>query len=212
MIKILSHRGYWLKPEEKNTVEAFERSFSLGFGTETDIRDYNGELVVSHDIATSNSIAFEDFLKIYVMYDKQLLLALNIKSDGLQDKLTELLRQYAVTNYFVFDMSIPEAVVYCKKNISMYTRQSEYETVPSLYQESAGVWIDGFISDWVTPSTIIKHIDAGKKVCLVSPDLHRREHVDFWKKLKQTEELLRSDQLFLCTDYPKEAREYFYGK
>ena len=35
---ILSHRGYWLQTEEKNSRKAFERSFFMGFGTETDIR------------------------------------------------------------------------------------------------------------------------------------------------------------------------------
>lgn len=33
---ILSHRGYWKETHEKNLPIAFERSFSLGFGTETD--------------------------------------------------------------------------------------------------------------------------------------------------------------------------------
>ena len=40
LMMILSHRGYW---KEKNLPIAFERSFSLGFGTET---DYKGELVI----------------------------------------------------------------------------------------------------------------------------------------------------------------------
>ena len=45
---ILSHRGYW-KDARKNSVDAFKASFVREFGTETDIRDYNGELVISHD-------------------------------------------------------------------------------------------------------------------------------------------------------------------
>ncbi len=36
---ILSHRGYWKEVSEKNKPIAFERSFSLGLGTETYIRD-----------------------------------------------------------------------------------------------------------------------------------------------------------------------------
>jgi nucleoside-diphosphate-sugar epimerase len=49
-MNIISHRGFWLKDEEKNTIQAFERSFEFGFGTETDIRDYKGELVISYDM------------------------------------------------------------------------------------------------------------------------------------------------------------------
>jgi hypothetical protein len=41
-MQILSHRGYWQHPSEKNTEAAFRRSFLLGYGTETDIRDRDG--------------------------------------------------------------------------------------------------------------------------------------------------------------------------
>jgi glycerophosphoryl diester phosphodiesterase len=90
-MKILSHRGYWKEVAEKNTIEAMRRSFSLGFGTETDVRDYNGDLVISHDIADENAISFQKFLEIYGEYSKDLPLALNIKSDSLQLKLKEAL-------------------------------------------------------------------------------------------------------------------------
>ena len=62
-MEILSHRGYWKNEGEKNTKIAFERSFQLGFGTETDIRDYKGELVISHDIADSSCMKLEAFQK-----------------------------------------------------------------------------------------------------------------------------------------------------
>ena len=58
---ILSHRGYWKLESEKNKPIAFDRSFSLGFGTETDIRDYRGKLVISHDLADENSIQLSEF-------------------------------------------------------------------------------------------------------------------------------------------------------
>lgn len=41
-MKIISHRGFWHNPSEKNTEMAFCRSFELGFGTETDVRDSLG--------------------------------------------------------------------------------------------------------------------------------------------------------------------------
>ena len=44
---ILAHRNYWKQPIEKNKIISFERSFSLKFGVETDIRDYNGDLMIS---------------------------------------------------------------------------------------------------------------------------------------------------------------------
>ncbi len=115
-MEIISHRGYWKEINEKNTNTAFERSFSLNFGTETDLRDYMGNLVISHDIANSNCIIADEFFLIYRRYAYQhLTLALNIKADGLQNELLKLLELHNIHNYFVFDMAIPDTIGYIKK-------------------------------------------------------------------------------------------------
>lgn len=205
-MKILSHRGYWKTAEEKNTATAMHRSFSLGFGTETDVRDYNGKLVISHDIPDSSAISFEEFLEIYCSYDKNLFLALNIKSDGLQNKLQEILAKFQVNNYFVFDMSVPDGLKYLQQKIHSFTRQSEYEKEPSFYEDADGVWLDSFKSDWIENDLILEHLRKGKKVCLVSPDLHKRNHLEIWQRYQT----LRSENnLFLCTDFPEEAQNFF---
>ena len=64
-MEIISHRGLWSNISEKNTKTAFHTSFKNNFGTETDIRDFNGGLVISHDIADSSAINLEDFFSIY---------------------------------------------------------------------------------------------------------------------------------------------------
>ncbi|KMV66806.1 hypothetical protein AI29_16620, partial [bacteria symbiont BFo2 of Frankliniella occidentalis] len=96
----ISHRGYWLNPTEKNSMIAFKRSFSQGYGTETDIRDCCGDLVISHDLPSKEAMRFEDFLELFVRYDHRLPLALNIKSDGLAKYIKEFLKFYKVDNYF----------------------------------------------------------------------------------------------------------------
>ena len=141
---ILSHRGLWENEKEKNSLEAFKKSFKNDFGTETDIRDYKGELVISHDIADSNAMRVRDFFELYNQYDGRLPLALNIKADGLQAKLKELISEYNIANYFVFDMSVPDGLQYLKQNIQTFTRQSEYEKESSFYSEACGIWLDEF--------------------------------------------------------------------
>ncbi len=206
-MKILSHRGYWKEVAEKNTIEAMRRSFSLGFGTETDVRDYNGELVISHDIADENAISFQKFLEIYGEYNKDLPLALNIKSDGLQLKLKEALARNKIENYFLFDMSIPDALGYLRNEVkNVFTRQSEYEKDPSFYEKANGVWLDSFEEDWFDNNLISAHLARGKMVCIVSPELHKRSHLESWKKYKF---LSTEKNLFLCTDFPEEAHEFF---
>ena len=206
---ILSHRGYWKEVSEKNLAISFERSFSLGFGTETDIRDFKGELVISHDIADEKCMSVKYMFEIYNKYDNTLSLALNIKADGLQIKLKELLEAYKITNYFVFDMSVPDGLQYLKQNIKSFTRESEYETVPSFYDEAYGVWLDEFQGHWINKEVIKTHIENNKQICIVSPDLHKREYKKEWQHYKQIEKELGINNLMICTDYPKKAKEFF---
>lgn len=206
---VLSHRGYWKETDEKNLPISFERSFSLGFGTETDIRDYKGKLVISHDIADEKCINVKEMFEIYKKYDNALPIALNVKADGLQVKLKELLEEYKITNYFVFDMSVPDGLGYLKQNIKAFTRESEYEKIPSFYDESCGIWLDEFQGHWITKEVIEKHIKNNKQICIVSPDLHKREYKKEWQHYKDIEKELSIDNLMICTDYPEEAKEFF---
>ncbi len=208
-MEILSHRGFWHDAAEKNTPAAFVRSFRAGFGTETDVRDRLGELVISHDMPGADALSFEAFLGLHQEHGAALTLALNIKADGLQIALKTLLEKYRVANYFVFDMAVPDALGFLKNDFVAFTRRSEHETAPSFLERAGGVWIDCFESDWVSAAAIRADLEAGKKVCLVSPDLHRRPHGSFWEMLRESG-LHKEEKLLICTDFPAEARAYFY--
>lgn len=210
-MKFISHRGFWQASSEKNSMSAFERAFVQGFGIETDIRDINGRLVISHDPATFDCTPLEDLLELRNRINPGLPLALNIKSDGLQVFLRELLAVFHVEHYFVFDMSIPDSLGYIKSGMKIFVRQSEYEPDPLLYDQATGIWMDCFLGDWFTENAIEHHIAAGKQVCLVSPELHHREYRQFWEKLAGMP-CVASEKLMLCTDFPEKARERFYGK
>lgn len=206
---VLSHRGYWKQTAEKNTRASFERSFSLGFGTETDLRDRNGKLVISHDMADLDSMPAEEFFDIYRHFGKQLPLALNIKADGLQTELKRLLQTYCIDNAFVFDMAVPDGLLYARQGFIAYTRHSEFEITPAYYDLAQGVWLDEFLDHWITDTVIEQHLAAGKSVCIVSPDLHKREYAVEWRHYRQLEQKIGKDRLMLCTDFPEQAQEFF---
>jgi glycerophosphoryl diester phosphodiesterase len=206
---VLSHRGYWKDATEKNTRIAFERSFFLGFGTETDVRDHDGQLVISHDMAGSAAMPVEKFLGIYQEIGKQLPLALNIKADGLQLELKRLLLAYEVQNYFVFDMAVPDGLLYARQDFHTYTRHSEFEPTPAYYDLADGVWLDEFAGHWITDAVIEDHLVKGKSICVVSPDLHKRDNAQEWKHYRQLEKKIGLNRLMLCTDFPEQAQEYF---
>ena len=207
MMKILSHRGYWKEASEKNSVTAFLRSFNLNFGTETDLRDQNGEIVISHDIPKNDSLLFKDFLK--ALNDKPLTLALNVKADGLAKELKKILQGYPELNYFVFDMSIPDMKSYLDLGISVFTRVSDVEKIPIWLEYSDGIWLDAFSHDWYDIEVIHKLLATGKQVCVVSPELHKRDYNEVWNMLYP---LRMCAALMLCTDFPEDAHSFFFGE
>lgn len=206
-MKVLSHRGYWKAPNEKNSETAFRRSFVMGIGTETDIRDRCGELVVSHDMPDSDAISLEELLKLTNISsdNSDITLALNIKADGLADSLQKIILRYPRVDSFVFDMAVPDMREYFSAGVPVFTRMSEVEQHPVWLDRAAGVWLDGFNSEWYSNKLIESILDMKKRVCVVSPELHGRPHGSLWDLLNKMD---HSD-LMICTDYPEEAISYF---
>lgn len=203
---IISHRGYWRKLSERNQRIAFERSFDAGYGTETDLRDCKGRILIAHDMPKGDEISFEEVLQI--MNGRNLPLALNIKADGQAVAIKTLLARYHHTNYFTFDMSIPDMVVQINEGLPVYTGLSDILTVPVLLDKAQGVWLDCFNSDWWRPETVDHLINQGKKVCIVSADLHKRTVEKQWNLLHSCK-TLSNPNLMLCTDSPEKAEEFF---
>ncbi|MBY0245780.1 MAG: hypothetical protein K2Q03_10025 [Sphingobacteriaceae bacterium] len=205
---ILAHRGFWNKIEDKNTLQAFIKAWQNGYGIETDLRDLNGKIVISHDIPTLENelLDIDDFFTAYKKQGQDTVLALNIKSDGLQLILKQKIIDYQIENYFVFDMSVPDAIQYHKHDFKMFTRKSEYEIHPSLYDFSKGLWLDEFEKHWIENSFVEDLIAQNKAVCIVSPELHKRDFEIEWQDYKKVC-LLKN--IMICTDFPDKANKYF---
>lgn len=205
-MEILAHRGLWNQDNEQNTVEALIGALKAGYGIETDVRDYKGRLVISHNIADNRCPEFSELLTQYKVNQCKGNIAINIKADGLQKMLQEELETYSVKNYFVFDMSIPEEVVYIQRHFNVFSRCSEYEKNIVLYEKVCGIWLDSFSENWITEDIIRKFLKEGKKLGIISPEIHRRGQEELWEVLKK----VNSDKIMLCTDLPAKAKEYFY--
>ena len=203
-MKIISHRGFWLKSDQKNSIESFERAVVQGFGIETDIRDHEQRLVISHDPPRGSEVDLLDFMNL--VSKMRAPLALNIKADGLASLLVNIMRSFTAVDWFVFDMSVPDMLLYAQQQIPFYTRLSEYESPPILLDEAKGVWVDSFNKNWVDISSLLDLSTKGKQVVIVSPELHKRDHLDFWHNLKA---IADNPMISLCTDYPKEAESFF---
>lgn len=205
-MKIISHRGCWNSPSEKNTYQAFRASFDAGFGTELDVRDSNGTLLISHDMPSGNEMKFSDLLDL--MDGRNLLLAINIKADGLALDILNLLDKYSHTNYFTFDMSIPDLFFQYSTGINCYCGISDICPTPPLFPTYNGIWLDSFHSQWYSRRDLDSIVEKYKRVCIVSEDLHRRDTKKQWELVRSLDNFHSSD-LVLCTDKPKEASDFF---
>ena len=143
-MKIIAHRGMWSKLQEKNTLTAFKRALEHGFGIETDFRDRDGRLVISHDLPDENSISAETFFDLCNQYTDADPHAINIKSDGLQTLHASHVKEWPSKRYFIFDMSVPDTLGYLKAQLNTFSRVSEHETYQDFGGKTKGVWVDGF--------------------------------------------------------------------
>lgn len=209
---ILAHRGLPCSRAKQNSTTALLRAINEGFGLETDLRDYNGIIVISHDPPTS--IDMPNSLRWLIQEINSSAckgrIALNIKSDGLAKDISSLLLSHAndTDKYFVFDMSIPDSQPYLKSPINVYSRMSEYESNPEALGSINGVWLDNFTGIFPQVEYAKGLLNQGLHTAIVSSELHGREHLNLWKEIRQSKIYL--NPLFeLCTDYPLEAANLF---
>jgi glycerophosphoryl diester phosphodiesterase len=202
-MKYIAHRGLWNEKIEQNTYSGIKRALDLGFGVELDVRDKNGELIVSHDPSCNSEVLlFQEIVQLCGRYDS--MLAVNVKSDGILENMKCVLAELDRERFFLFDMSIPETMRYLESDLPTYMRLSEYEAYCELHEQSQGVWLDAFQDNWWFGRSDI--FLKEEKICVVSPELHGRDKSAAWGFLKNLETKV---DLYLCTDYPESAKVFF---
>lgn len=209
---ILAHRGFWRTPDEKNSLAAFERAFAKGYGVELDVRDCDGELLISHDPARASCPRFSDVLDLYRQHGMPGRLAINIKADGLAPQVAALTQEPSLRkSVFVFDMSVPDMISYVKHGIPTFTRHSELEPAPVLLADCEGVWVDSFANPWADESRMMEFRAAGKAAAMVSPELHGKPHREAWSVWRKTLQTAagHSSPVMICTDLPSDAESFF---
>ena len=192
---IFAHRGLWKSREDQNSKESLNLAFKSGFAVETDVRDYMGTLVISHDPLKSAESVNELKLSVNQRF------ALNIKEDGLISHFQNKRDIILASSSFLFDGSMPQMYMIKKLGIPHALRISEFES--EIPWESQYLWIDGFESDWwMQNSQVISYLS--KYHCIfVSPELHGRKYArafDWFANLKDSQEYKFS----VCTDHPTE--------
>lgn len=144
------------------------------YGIEIDLRDYKEKIILQHD-PFKNGQDFEEYLNHY----KHGIIILNIKSEGIEFKVLELLKKYNLKNYFFLDSSFPMINLLSlkgEKNIAL--RFSEFEGIDTAlmtYKRIKWIWVDCFTKLPITVQTYKLLKDYNYKLCLVSPELQNQD-------------------------------------
>ena len=184
-----------------NTKEALLK-VPVEFGVEVDIRTRGSQLIMHHDPFEKGE-GFEDWLQVY----KHGTLILNVKEEGLENCLIDLMVKYNIDNYFFLDQSFPFLIKTAKSNERRCAvRVSEFEhikTAMTLSGKIDWVWIDCFTHFPLTNEDARRlQVDGGFKLCFVSPELQGRTSLDGIKKYREAIKSLGIKGDAVCTKHP----------
>ena len=171
------------------------------YGVEIDIRSDSNKLILHHDPFTEGT-PFEEWLDHF----EHNTLILNVKEEGLENKILDLMKLKNIENYFFLDQSFPFLLKSAKSGERRCAvRVSEFESIDtalSLAPMIDWAWIDCFSKFPLTGNEASLLKDCGLKLCIVSPELHGGNAE---VKIKEMRELLSSGDIqvdAVCTKRP----------
>lgn len=184
-------------------------------GVELDVRDCGTDRVLlAHDPNPLGRVrSLSHWLKHDPAASLRPLYALNIKADGIEEKVVKVVRDFGIEDRaFVFDMSFPSLMKFRRLGMSFATRVSEHE-----HDTGWGdyIWMDRW--DWhdanAPASNPATQSRLGKwpLVAAVSPELHSRTAplgycMYYWNLFH------RLSCGAICTDHWQECFAHFEGK
>lgn len=156
----------------RNTIDELQAT-PVDLGVEVDIRSKGSHLIIHHD-PFADGERFEEWLDGY----RHRMLILNVKEEGLEDRLIHLMREREIEDYFFLDQSFPFLVRTARNGEARCAvRVSEYESIDtamSLAGQVEWVWVDCFTRFPLSSEEATRLQDTGFKLCLVSPELQGR--------------------------------------
>jgi len=157
----------------KNTISELQ-STNKNYGVEVDIRSLGHNLILHHDPFEDGTL-FADWIKYYAHKT----LILNIKEEGLEERVLDLMYLHNIHDYFFLDQSFPFLVKFSKKGLKKTAvRLSEFEsinTVLTLEGKVDWVWVDCFSFLPLSKKDYLDLKAKGFKVCIVSPELQGKD-------------------------------------
>ena len=171
------------------------------FGVEMDLHAYGDRLVVHHD-AFKLGFDFSEWLDNF----HHALVILNIKEEGIEQRVVDEMAERKLKNFFMLDLSFPALVKMIRKGESRCAvRVSKYESIYSalsLSGQAEWVWLDIFDGFPLDKGAYKKLQVAGFKICLVSPELQGSDVLRI-KEVRNSMDSMKIKVDAVCTKYPE---------
>jgi hypothetical protein len=163
-MEIIAHR--------RNTLAELDAT-PRHLGVEMDVRSWGDRLVIHHDPFVEGA-DLEDWLAHYAHGT----LILNVKEEGLEQRLQALMASRGIERFFFLDQSFPFLIRTAKAGERRCAvRVSEFENIDTaltLAGQIDWVWVDCFSRFPLTLADAQRLTAAGFRLCLVSPELQGR--------------------------------------
>ena len=144
------------------------------FGVEVDIRSRGDQLIIHHDPFVEGE-AFDAWIATYAHGT----LILNVKEEGLEERLLVLMARHGIEDFFFLDQSFPFLVRTARRGERRCAvRVSEYESLDTALSLAGMIdwaWVDCFTRFPLERSDADRLGRAGFKLCLVSPELQGQD-------------------------------------
>ena len=182
-----------------NTIKDLKKT-DKNFGIEIDLRSNQSDIYLHHDPFKKGEL-FNKWARSF----KHKMLVLNVKEEGLEDKILKILKKNKIKKFFFHDQTFSSLLKnMTKTHVSI--RYSEYEGLQKtnyLFKKIKWIWIDNF-NKIKLEKKFYQELKKNKvKICLVSPELVKIKRK---KEIKKVISFLKKKNFKIdavCTKKPK---------
>ena len=162
-----------------NTIKDLKKT-DKNFGIEIDLRSNQSDIYLHHDPFKKGEL-FNKWARNF----KHKMLVLNVKEEGLEDKILKILKKNKIKKFFFHDQTFSSLLKnMTKTHVSI--RYSEYESLQKtnyLFKKIKWIWIDNF-NKIKLEKKFYQELKKNKvKICLVSPELVKIKRMREIKKV-----------------------------
>jgi len=160
-VKLIAHR--------RNTLAELNAT-PIEYGVEVDIRSQGDELIMHHDPFQPGE-PFDAWIAAY----RHGTLILNVKAEGLEDRLLRSMRDRGIEDFFFLDQSFPFLIKTAlngeRRSAVRVSEFESLETALALAGRVDWVWVDCFSRFPLDRTGWMRLREAGFRLCVVSPEL-----------------------------------------